>query len=232
MQIDVESRPSYGMAVVQLDDGETIIAEAGSMVAMSDDIDVSTEFNGTGGAGFMGKVKAVFAGLARKVLGGESMFVNHFTANGDDQKVMLAPAMVGDVMDIELKKRPVFVQATSFLAATPDVVVQLVWGGWSMLFSGEGAFFLKCRGKGGRLLVNSYGAIEEIQVDGPFVVDSGHLVAYQGKLQYKIKKVGGWKSTLLSGEGLVLEFTGTGRVWLQTRNLSALVGWLTPQLPR
>jgi uncharacterized protein (TIGR00266 family) len=231
MHIDVESKPSYGMAVVHLDDGETIIAESGSMVAMTDDIDVSTEFNGTGGAGFMGKVKAVLAGLARKVLGGESMFVNHYTAEEDDQRVMLAPAMVGDVLDIEMSKRPIYVQATSFLAATPDVVVQLVWGGWSMLFSREGAFFLKCRGKGGRLLLNCYGALEEIDVDGSFAVDSGHLVAYKGKLKYSIRKVGGWKSTLLPGEGLVLEFNGKGKIWLQTRNFGSLVSWITPQLP-
>jgi uncharacterized protein (TIGR00266 family) len=144
---------------------------------------------------------------------------------------MLSPAMVGDVMDIELKKRPIFVQASSFLAATPDVVVQLVWGGWSMLFSGEGAFFLKCTGKGGHLLMNSFGAIEEIEIDGAYAVDTGHLVAYQGKLEYKIRRAGGWKSTLLSGEGLVLEFTGKGRIWLQTRNMGSLISWITPQLP-
>ena len=218
--------------MVGLDAGETIIAESGSMVAMSDDIEVSTEFNGTGGAGFMGMVRAVLAGLARKFLGGESMFVNHFTASKDGQQVMLSPAMVGDVMDLELTKRPIFVQATSFLAATPDVIVELVWGGFSMLFSGEGAFFLKCRGEGGRLLLNSFGAIEEIQIDGSYAVDTGHLVAYQGKLEYKIRKAGGWKSTLLSGEGLVLEFTGKGRIFLQTRNMGALIGWITPQLPR
>jgi uncharacterized protein (TIGR00266 family) len=138
--------------------------------------------------------------------------------------------MVGDVFHIPMAGRTVTVQATSYLGSTPDVDVSLVWGGFSMLFGGEGAFFLRCSGDG-QLLVNSYGAIETVAVDGSYTVDSGHLVAFEGELSYRIKKAGGWKSTLLSGEGLVLEFTGHGNLWLQTRNLGSLLSWITPQLP-
>lgn len=230
MKVDVEARPSYGMAVVTLDKGETFVSESGAMVAMSSGLSVDTKFNGTG-TGFIGWFKAMLAGMARKFLAGESMFVNHFVANDDGQQVMLAPALVGDVEKIRMKGRTVTVQATSYLASGKNVEVSLVWGGFSMLFGGEGAFFLECSGKG-PLLINSYGAIEKLEVDGGYVVDTGHVVGWEGDLTYKIKKAGGWKSTLLSGEGLVLEFTGKGTLWLQTRNLSSLIGWLTPQLPR
>ena len=81
------------------------------------------------------------------------------------------------------------------------------------------------------LLINSYGAIEKVEVDGAYRVDTGHVVAFEGDLRYAIKKSGGWTASVLSGEGLVLEFTGKGTVWLQTRNLSALVGWISPHLP-
>jgi len=230
MKVDVEARPSYGMAVVTLDKGETFVSESGAMVAMSSGLSVDTKFNGTG-TGFIGWFKAMLAGMARKFLAGESMFVNHFTADTDGQQVMLAPALVGDVERIRMKGRTVTVQATSYLASGTGVNVSLVWGGFSMLFGGEGAFFLECSGKG-PLLINSYGAIEKLEVDGGYIVDTGHVVGWEGDLTYKIKKAGGWKSTLLSGEGLVLEFTGKGTLWLQTRNLSSLIGWLTPQLPR
>jgi len=232
MKIDIESRPSYGMAVVTMNDGDSLVAESGAMVAMSSELDVRTGFNGTGKGGFLGWLQAAVTALLRRVLAGESMFVNTFSASADGQQVMLAPEMVGDVEKVRLDKdRVITVQATSYLASGKQVVVDLVWGGFQMLFSGEGAFFLKCSGKG-PLLINAYGAIEKVEVEGAYVVDTGHLVAFEGDLTWRLKKVGGWKSTLLSGEGLVMEFKGDGTLWLQTRNLKSLVSWLIPQLPK
>lgn len=230
MKVEVEARPSYGMAVVTLDKGEHFVSESGAMVAMSSGLSVDTKFNGAG-SGFVGLMKAMLVGLARKFLAGETMFVNEFTATEDGQQLMLAPTLVGDVERIRLKEgRKITLQATSYLASGKNIDVSLVWGGFSMLFGGEGAFFLECTGKG-PLVLNSYGAIEKIEVDGSYIVDTGHVVGWEGDLEYKIKKAGGWKSTLLSGEGLVLEFTGTGTLWLQTRNLDSLLRWITPQLP-
>ncbi|MCO4771717.1 MAG: TIGR00266 family protein [Deltaproteobacteria bacterium] len=231
MKVDVESRPSYGLAVVTLNKGETFISESGAMVAMSSGLKVDTKFNGTGDGSFMGKMRAMLVGLARKFLAGESLFINQFDATTDGQQVMLAPTLVGDVEKIKMTGgRKITVQATSYLASGKNIEVGLIWGGFSMLFGGEGAFFLECTGKG-PLLINSYGAIEKVEITGGYIVDTGHVVGWEGDLTYKIKKAGGWKSTLLSGEGLVLEFTGTGTLWLQTRNLGSLLGWITPQLP-
>ncbi|MEE2829330.1 MAG: TIGR00266 family protein [Myxococcota bacterium] len=230
MRIDVESRPSYGMAVVHLERGETFIAESGSMVAMSPSLAVDTRFNGTGKSGAIGWVKAAVTGLARKFFAGESMFVNHYRASSGGQTVFVAPAMVGDVEHLSLDGSSLTVQATSYLGSTPDVDVSLIWGGLQMLFSGEGAFFLRCSGTG-ELLVNSYGAIEKVTVDGSYTVDTGHLVAFEGQLSYQLRKAGNWKSTLLSGEGLVMSFEGQGTLWLQTRNLRSTLSWVRPQLP-
>jgi len=230
MKIDIESKPSYGMAVVTLDKGEKLIAESGAMVAMTDGLMVDTTFNGTGGGGLLDWLQAAFVGLVRKFLAGETMFVNHFKAKQDGEQVMLAPTMVGDVVVESTRDGPITVQATSYLASTPKVAIDLIWGGFSMLFSGEGAFFLRCKGDGD-VLINAYGAIEKRPVDGKYVVDSGHVVAFEGDLKYTIRRVGGWKSTLLSGEGLVLEFTGKGTLWLQTRNMGSLLAWITPILP-
>lgn len=231
MKIELESVPSFGMAVITLDVGEQITAESGSMVAMSTGMAVNTTFNGTGNGGFLDLLQAAFVGLARKFLAGETMFVNEFRATKAGQQVMLAPAMVGDVRAFPMGDgRKITVQATSYLASSKGISVDLIWGGFSMLFGGGGAFFLACKGTG-ELLINAYGAIEEVEIDGAYIVDTGHVVAFEGPLRYNLKRVGGWKSTLLSGEGLVLEFTGKGKVWLQTRNLGALVGWITPTLP-
>lgn len=233
MQIDVEARPSYALAVVRLDKGEKIVAESSSMVAMSTALEVDTTFNGAQGGGLVEWLTAAFVGLVRKFVAGETMFVNEFKAKSDGQQVLLAPAMVGDLVHVQLDgTKKITVQASSFVACTPGVKQRLVWGGLAMLFSGEGAFFLECSGKG-ELLFNSYGGLEEIEVDGAYVVDSGHVAAWESvpgekPLAYSLKKAGGWGTALVSGEGLVIEFKGKGKVWLQTRNLQSLVGWISP----
>ena len=86
---------------------------------------------------------------------------------------------------------------------------------------------LRIRGQG-TVFFNAYGAVVEKQVNGAMVVDTGHLVAFEPTLQYQIRGMGGLKQTLLSGEGLVMKFEGVGKIYLQTRHLSGLVGWLTP----
>jgi len=232
MQIDVEARPSYGLAVVKLDQGDALVAEAGAMVAMDPGLGVETGFMGVGGGGFVDWLKAALAGLARKFLAGESMFVNTFKAKtADGGEVMLAPSMVGDIEHIDLSGgKRITVQAESYLASSPKVKVGLIWGGISMLLSGEGAFFLDCKGEGD-LLINSYGAIEKVEIDGAYVVDTGHVVAWEGDLKYNLKKAGGWKSAMFSGEGMVLEFNGKGTVWLQTRNIGSFISWITPFFP-
>ena len=231
MEIEIEAKPSFGMAVVTLNKGESITAESGSMVAMSNGVQVNTTFNGTGSGGFLDWIQAAFTGLVRKFLAGETLFVNQFRGTADGQQVMLAPAMVGDVERHTLVPAGgLTVQSTSYLASTKRVSVDLIWGGFSMLFSKEGAFFLRCRGEGD-VLINSYGAIQKVEIDGKYRVDTGHVVAFEGDLRYQVRRVGGWKATLLSGEGLILEFSGKGVLWLQTRNLNALVSWITPVLP-
>ncbi|MBJ95023.1 MAG: TIGR00266 family protein [Rickettsiales bacterium] len=231
MEISVESKPSYAMGVIRLNRDEAIIAEAGSMVAMSEDLDVQTRLAGASGSGLIGWLRALITSLLRRLVGGESVFVNRFTAQRDGSELMLAPDMVGDVEQIDLTgDRVITVQSSSFLASGAEVKLGLIWAGLRMLLAREGAFFLRCSGKG-PLLINSYGAIEKVRLDGSYIVDTGHLVAFEGDLAWTMERVGGWRSTLLSGEGLVTKFTGHGTLWLQTRNLRALVSWITPQLP-
>jgi len=233
LQIDVECRPSYGMAVVKLDKGEKITTESSAMVAMTKGLSAETHFNGAGGGGLIEWIQAALTGLARKFLAGETMFANTYTAGKDGQQLLLAPAMVGDVVDIKLDpegQKSIIVQASSYLGNTPKVQVDLIWGGFTMLFGGGGAFFLKCKGQGD-LLISAYGGVEKVEVDGGYIVDTGHVVGWEGDLTYSLRKAGGWKSAMLSGEGLVIEFKGKGTVWMQTRNMDAFVGWISPMLP-
>ena len=83
------------------------------------------------------------------------------------------------------------------------------------------------------MLLSSYGAIHKVTLDGraPYLCDTGHVVAFGAGLTYDVRRVGGWKSTLLSGEGLVCEFRGQGDLYMQTRSTQAFLSWLIPRIP-
>ena len=113
------------------------------------------------------------------------------------------------------------------MASTKEVKVDTRWQGAQGFFAGEGLFMLQCSGTGD-LWISSYGAIHAVDIRGSYVVDTGHIVAFEESLDFNVKSVGGIKSLLFSGEGLVCEFTGRGRLWLQTRCSLSLVSFLHP----
>ncbi|MBX0324350.1 TIGR00266 family protein [Halomicroarcula sp. F13] len=220
MEYEITHRPSYAQISLSLEPGESVRSEGGAMVSHTSGIDVETKAEG-------GLLKS----LSRSVLGGESFFMNTFTAS-EPSTLRLAPALSGDVQHHELEDETLFVQSTSFLASDPAIDVDTKFGGGKTFFGGEGLFLLKLTGTG-PAFISSYGAIDELTVSNgdPVVVDTGHIVAFEESLDFTVRKVGGLKSTLFSGEGLVCEFTGEGTVWTQTRSPDAFLSWLIPKLP-
>lgn len=229
MRFAVEHGPSFAWLRVQLEPGETIQAEAGAMVTRTPELDMTTRLNAGRKAGFVRKLMALLIAVARKLLGGETLFINEF-GGASGGEVVLAPHLSGQVTHRRLAAgERLLVQAGSFLASTGNIDTRLKWGGLRTLFGGEGLFLLECSGEGD-LFLNSYGSIVEMPVDGGFVIDTGHIVAFDGTLDFKIRGAGNLKSLLFSGEGLVCHFRGRGRIYLQSRNVKSLVGWVTPFL--
>jgi uncharacterized protein (TIGR00266 family) len=220
MKYDIQYGPSYALGIISLDAGDKIQAETGAMVSMSDTIKMDTGMKG----GLLG-------GLKRSVLGGESFFLNTFEAEQPGE-VTIAPALPGDILALELAGLTLMVQSGSFLASTPDVEIDTKWGGSRTFFSREGLFLLKCTGSG-TIFISSYGGIHLVELDAGqrYIVDTGHMVAFDESVQYDVGRAGSWKSTLLGGEGLVCKLTGPGRFYLQTRNPDSFLAWLVPKLP-
>ena len=191
------------------------------MVSYSDGIDIETGASG----GILGSLK-------RSVLGGESFFQNTFTAQQPGQ-VTLAPPLPGDVVRHDLESERLLVQSGSFLAAGTSVELDTDFGGAKTFFGSEGLFLLEMQGTGPTFL-SSYGAIHEVELgeDEQYTVDTGHIVAFEDTADFTVDAVGGLRSTLFSGEGLVCRFSGPGRVWLQSRSQDAFLAWLIPQLPQ
>jgi uncharacterized protein (TIGR00266 family) len=230
MQHYIEHGPAFAWLRVRLEPQERIVAEAGAMVRRSTALEIETRLNASRKAGFLGMLVAFFVALMRKLFGGETMFVNEFWGPQGGE-VVLAPKLSGHILRKSLDgTRTLFVQSGGYLASTADIDTQLRFGGLRTLFGGEGLVLLQCSGKGD-VFVNSYGGITEVPVDGQFVVDTGHIVAFDGALDFRVRSIGGAKSFLFSGEGLVCEFRGRGTLYIQSRNLKALVSWVTPLLP-
>ena len=222
MDYVIKHQPSYAALVITLEPGESIVAESGAMVSMSANIEIETRARG-----------GVLSALKRSMFGGESFFINTFTSQRGQGEIVLAPALSGDIISKTLDSETIYIQSGSFLASSSDIELNTKWGGARTFFGGEGFFMLKATGSG-EIFVSSYGAIMEVEIapGKDYIVDTGHIVAFESGVDFNIRRVGGLKSTFLSGEGLVCQFSGQGKVYVQTRSPDAFLAWLIPQIPK
>ncbi|MBN2344101.1 MAG: TIGR00266 family protein [Deltaproteobacteria bacterium] len=220
MPYEIKSSPDFAMIDYTLAPGESVVAESGAMVSMSSNIKMKTEARG-----------GIFAAAKRKLLGGESIFQNTFTAEGGEGRVQLAPGSPGDIISFDLAEgKSLMIQSSAYVAATPDVKLDTKWGGVKGFFSGTGMFLLKATGPG-TVFVASYGAIYPKNCVGEYIVDTDHIVAFEDTVDYSVTKVGGIKSLFFGGEGLVAKFSGNGMVYAQTRSPGQLASFLHPYRP-
>jgi uncharacterized protein (TIGR00266 family) len=222
MQVEILYRPSYSMAVLKLGGGEEVRVEGGSMVAMTAGMTLETKAAG-----------GVLKSLARSVLGGESFFQNTYKAPASGGEVSVAPALPGDLFTLVMQNESLMVQSGSYVASELGVDLDTKWGGAKTFFASEGLIMLRASGAG-TLVLSSYGAIHErnLAAGEHYTIDTGHLVTFSEGIGFNVRRVGGIKSTLFSGEGLVVDLTGPGRVLMQTRSVDAFLSWLLPRLPR
>ncbi|MCB1177694.1 MAG: TIGR00266 family protein [Leptospiraceae bacterium] len=218
MKIELIHRPSNSAGKLILEPGEAVTAESGAMIAMSGDMQITTSTykKESGKGGILKAIKRMFAG--------ESFFLNHFTAGSNGGEVYISTTLSGDMEQFETKGQTLIVQAGSYVASEQGVNVDVGWQGFKNLFSGESLFWLKISGEG-KYILSSFGMIYPVEVDGAYIVDTGHIVAFDETLDFKVVKSGkGWISSFASGEGLVCRFEGKGTVWCQSHNPSSF-GW-------
>jgi uncharacterized protein (TIGR00266 family) len=210
--------PAFTMLKIYLGQGQSVVAEKGAMMYMSRTVEIQTHKR----AGF-------FKSLKVAAFGGESFLVNTFTAtHGHGELALVGPGM-GDIKSVNLTGGGLIIQSGSYLASTPTVNIDTSWQGFKGLFAESDIIMLRATGTGTVWLTSFGGLVERpLQAGETICVDNGHLVAWPDNMPYNIRKVGGIKSTLLSGEGLVVDFTGPGILYLQTRHLPAFAKWLAP----
>jgi uncharacterized protein (TIGR00266 family) len=219
MKYEILDSPDFAMLQLVLDAGEVVVAESGAMVAKDTQIDISTSMRG----GLLGAAK-------RKLLGGESLFQNTFTSQSVGQRLYLSAPSEGDLKARHLAAgESFFLQSGAYVAHSgAELVIDTKFGGLKSFFSGVGFFMLRIQGPG-TVFYGSYGALHEVDV-GPegYTVDTAHIVAFTERLDYSVRAFGGFKGLFFSGEGLVCDFSGSGKVWVQTRNAAGLAAFLHP----
>lgn len=219
MRYELLEKPDFTMVKVHFDQaGEQMLCESQAMVARDSAMEMKTEMKG-----------GLLAAAKRKLMGGESIFQNTFTATAPNQSLYFAPAPEGDVQAIEMDgTTPILMNSGAFLGSAPGVTLDTKWGGTKGFFSGTGFFLLQATGTG-PLFFSSYGAIHAVDIQGEgYICDTGHVLAFTGGLNYDVQRLGGLKSMFFSGEGLVCNFQGHGRLWISTRNPSNLVSFVHP----
>lgn len=222
MQIEIIARPAAAAALVHLDQHETLTTEVGAMIAMSPGFRVETTSRTRGGG--------MLQGLSR-MLSGENFFLNHFTALNAGEQLIIGPALLGDIVHHRMSGGTLVVQGSSWLASSTGIDIDTTWQGFSSaIFSREGLFWVKCSGQGD-VMLNSFGAIYSIDVNGAYTVDTGHIVAFEDTLKFNIGKAGeSLIGSFLGGEGLVCHFLGQGRLYCQTHHPPNFGRVLGPQL--
>ena len=222
MRVQYHANPAYSMAVCYLDHAEAVRAESGAMVAMSDSIAVSAD-TGPGG---------LVKGLLRKTLGGETLFMGRYQALVHDAWVAFAPAMPGDIIDIDVSEDGpgLVAESGSLLAVAEGVNVDVKWAGLRNIVLREGATMLRATGQG-KLLLCTYGGFVAhwLEPGQSMIVDTGHMVAYEDTCTIRVGPLGGLLTAGFSGEGLVAHLTGPGAVYVQTRSEFEHRAWLFPE---
>ncbi len=221
MKIDILYRPSNTAAKITLSPNEVCTTEAGCMISMDSDLSIETTTYKKGKGSLLRSLK--------RSLAGESFFLNHYTAK-NESSLWVSSYLPGDLMPYQLEGVGLVVQSGSFLASEHSVDLNVGWQGFKSLLSGEALFWLEMKGAG-LILLSAFGEIYEVDVDGEYIVDTGHIVAFEETLSFSISKAGSsWISSFLGGEGLVCKFKGKGKIFCQGHNPKSFGHALTPFL--
>lgn len=219
MDVTMRQGPAYGVARLSLAPNEPVRVEAGAMMAMSGGVTLQAKAEG-----------GVMKSLKRAALGGESFFVSTYTAPPQGGFVDVAARLPGDLTSFEIAPgKALMVSKGSWLANESTVTIDTKWGGFKNMFGSEGGFILRAEGQG-TIVFACYGALEvwTLEAGHSITIDTGHMVAYEDSVQMSLRRAagGGLVQSFKSGEGLVFDFAGPGRVWTQTRNPNELLGWI------
>lgn len=224
-EYEIIDRPTFSYLKVLMKQGQELKCERGSMMFFEPTLEIQTK-----------KAEKGFMKSLKRTLAGETFLMNYFHANNNGW-VSLAPPFAGDLMHIPItREKSWIVFSGGYIASSVHLDQSTEFQGFKKgMFSGERAFFLHISTPEapGDLFIGANGAFIEWELKPGQLLncDNGHLVAMESTVMYDIKRVGNWKATAFSGEGVVVQLTGPGKVIMQSRNPSEYATWLYAMMP-
>jgi uncharacterized protein (TIGR00266 family) len=219
MKQKIEGRPSFAHIHLLMEKGDKIYTESDAMASMDASLGHKVRTNG-----------GILGGLAKKFFAKESFFVNEYINDNDTPcKITFTQATPGDMKAIKLKGQRIYIQPGSFVARTEGVEIKTKWAGLRSWFVGEGLFRIMAEGNG-ILWLGGYGHVYEQNIDGEYIIDNNHIIAYDPDLKIKVQLSGGVFSSFLGGEGFVTRMEGKGKVYMQSRSINGLASFLNPRI--
>ena len=221
MYYEVVYSPGMAMARVLLDRGERFWARRGGMVGMNGNVVMTTRLWGNPLRGFQ-----------RRLTGVGGFLANRFGGRDHGAELLLASSKPGGIEPMEVRGRGLMVRPACFLGSGPAVVTRGGWAGLGAVLTGEGGFFLRCRGDG-VVLVSGFGGLHllELAEGEDWVVERGCVVAFDRSVRFTAGRMGTLVNALLMRRLLTGHFRGPGRVLVQTRNEAYFGRWLAGSLP-
>ncbi len=217
MEYEITNQPAFAELVLTLDSGEKIRGESGALVSYSGAVEIPTETEKS---------------LEHASFGENTPFSTTFVSNRPGT-VRLAPPFPGDIFHYELRDESLYVQSCSFLAAESGIDFDAKFSADETFVGCSGDFLLELSGAG-LVFLSSYGAVSVVSLDPGerYVVDTGHVVAFEGTVDFSVNRVDGIRSPDDGQGGLLCELEGPGTIWTQSRSPVALLSWILPNLSR
>lgn len=229
MKYQIKGDSDCPIVEINLDRNETVKIERGSMAYMSN-VAIEGKMNGNK-KGLSGALGA----LGRALTSGESIFITEAVGVEDDGILGIAPSIPGKIVCLEVEPGHHYcLNDGAFLACDDGVTYEMQRQSLGRaLFGGTGGLFVMHTTGRGDLLINAYGDLQEIEVTAghPISIDNEHVVAWEDTLNYELKIASGTFG-FTTGEGLVNEFHGNGKVYIQSRNIRSLAGALIPYMSK
>ena len=218
MKASIKGGHAFSYVEVDLEPGESLLTEPDAMSSMDAQLDLTAHLNG-----------GLIGGVLRKYLGDESLFISRFkNATSAPRRLTIVQPTPGEIRCKTLNGDEYYMQPGAFLACEEGVKISLSFAGFASWIAREGMFRIKVSGKG-NVWFGAYGALLEKEINGDYIVDTSHLVAYDPSLKLSLQLAGGLFSSFLGGEGLVTRISGKGKIVIQTRSISGLADWLNPK---
>ena len=222
MQYEIKGG-SFPVVICNLESGEKMITEKGSMAWMSPNMQMETKGGG------LGK-------MFSKAFSGESMFQNHYTAMGGNGMIAFTSSFPGEIKVVEIGPgKEMIVQKSSFLASEASVELSIHFQKklGAGFFGGEGFIMQRLSGNGLAFVEIDGELVEYILKPGQqLIVDTGNVAGFEPSVKMDIRAVSGAKNVLFGGEGLFnTVLTGPGRVWLQTMPIYNVANSIRPYIP-